>query len=391
MKILYLITKSNWGGAQRYVYDLATSFSAKGLDCVVAFGGNGELEEKLVEAGIRTVTINSLARDISLSKEIAVIRETYDLVRNEKPEVLHLNSSKAAGIGALIGRLCNVPHIVVTMHGAPFREDRRFFIKGLIYFFTWITCLFAHKIITVSKQDEADIGRMFFVRKKVVTIYNGIPVDGAIPTRERVRGRETHVVSIGDLTRNKGYLYGLEAIHTLVKKGVPIKYTIEGEGEDRKKIEEYIAIKKLEDNVELLGRTLATKDMLHEYDIFILASVKEGLPYVLLEAGKARLPVVATITGGIPEIVRHEETGLLVQPKDVNGLADALERLITDRKYSKELGQKLHSHIAQNFSYSKMLVETARAYGMIEKKSIEEGVAEIKEERRRKEDGLKSI
>jgi glycosyltransferase involved in cell wall biosynthesis len=383
MKILYLITKSNWGGAQRYVYDLATSFSAKGMDCVVAYGGNGELETKLVEAGIRTVSIKSLARDISISKEIAVIKETYELVRREQPDVLHLNSSKAAGIGALIGRFCRVPHIIVTMHGAPFREDRRFFVKKLIYFFTWLTCLFAHRIITVSKQDEADIGRMFFVRKKVVTIYNGIPVDGAIPNRERAREREVHVVSIGDLTRNKGYLYGLEAIDALVKKGIPIKYTIEGEGEDRKKIEEYIAIKKLENNVKLLGRTLTTKDLLHEYDIFILASVKEGLPYVLLEAGKARIPVVATITGGVPEIVRHEETGLLVQPKDVKGLASALERLITDRKYGKELGQKLHSHIAQNFSYSKMLVETARTYGLMEKKSIEDGVAEIKEERRK--------
>ncbi len=384
MKILYLITKSNWGGAQRYVYDLATSFSSKGLECVVAYGGDGELEGKLALMGIKTISLKSLVRDVSFSKELAVMRETYELIRNEKPDILHLNSSKAAGIGSIIGRFCGVPHIVVTMHGAPFREDREFFIKKLIYFFTWVTCLFAHKIITVSKQDEADIGRMFFVRKKLVTIYNGVTVDGLIPKRELAHGREAHIVSIGDLTRNKGYLYGLEAIDILVKKGIKIKYTIEGEGEDRKKIEEYIAIKKLENIVTLLGRKLTTKDTLHEYDIFILASVKEGLPYVLLEAGKARLPVVATITGGVPEIVRHEDTGLLVQPKDVQGLSDALLRLIMDRKYGKELGQKLHSHIAQNFSYSKMLVETARAYGLMEKKSIEDGIAEIKKERRKK-------
>jgi glycosyltransferase involved in cell wall biosynthesis len=363
------------------VYDLATAFSAKGYTCKVAYGGHGELEHKLHDAHIETVSLRSLVRDISLRKESAVLYEVYKLIRDEQPDILHLNSSKAAGIGAFIGRLCGVKHIVVTMHGAPFREDRNIIFKSLMYSMTWITCLFAHRIITVSKQDEADIGSMFFLKKKVVTIYNGITVHGVPEERERPREKIAHIVSIGDLTRNKGYMYALEAIDALVKRGIPLHYTIEGEGEDRKKIESYIAIKKLEQHVTLLGRTLKTSGRLHEFDIFLLASVKEGLPYVLLEAGRAMLPTVATITGGIPEIVRHEETGLLVQPKDVQALGDALECLIRDRKSGRELGQKLHSHIVQNFSYSKMLAETAKVYGLIGKRSIEDGVMSLKESR----------
>ncbi len=370
MKILYVITKSNWGGAQRYVYDLATSFQAKGIEVMVAFGGHDELEKKLTDSGVPTYSIKSMVRDISLTKELYVAKEMASLIKQERPEVLHLNSSKAAGVGAFIGRVLSVPLIVVTIHGAPFREDRGRLSRMLIYFFTWLTCLFAHKVITVSKQDEADIGGMFFIKKKVVTVYNGIPVSGPPPKRVTEHGRETRIVSIGDLTRNKGYLYSLEAIDMLVKNGVPVHYTIEGEGEDRKKIEEYITMKQLEGVVTLLGRTLTTKDMLHEYDIFLLASVKEGLPYTLIEAGKAMLPVVTTITGGIPEIVRHEETGLLVQPKDVIGLSKALESMIKNRKHAKEMGQRLHSHIVQNFSYSKMLVETAKVYGLIEGKAV---------------------
>ena len=365
MKILYLITKSNWGGAQKYVYDLSTSFKAKGIDTLVAYGGNGELETKLKEAKIRTYSFGNMVRDVSLKKEFLVARELALLIKKERPDILHVNSSKAAGIGALVGRLLNVKCIVATIHGAPFREDRNYFSRRIIYFFTWLTCLFAHKVITVSKQDEADIGAMFFIKKKVITVYNGITIHGPPPKKAGIRGREARIVSIGDLTRNKGYLYGLEAINILVKKGTPLHYTIEGEGEDRKMIEQYIAMKQLEGVVTLLGRTLTTKDMLHEYDIFLLPSVKEGLPYTLIEAGSAMLPVVTTITGGIPEIVRHEETGLLVQPKDVEGLSEALERVIEDRRYGKQLGQKLHSHIVQNFSYSKMLAETAKVYGLV--------------------------
>jgi glycosyltransferase involved in cell wall biosynthesis len=368
MKILYLITKSNWGGAQRYVYDLATSFHAKGAETVVAFGGKGELEERLKQADVPTATLAKLGRDISLSKEIASAKEIYSLIRSEKPTILHLNSSKASGIGAVVGRLLGVPRIVVTVHGAPFREDRPYIARKMLYLFTWLTCLFAHKVITVSKQDEADIGAMFFIKKKIATVYLGLTYESA---RERTvpKGKEVRIVTVGEFTKNKGHIYGLQAAELLKQKGIPFSYTIIGEGEDRKKLEEYVAMKQLEDVVTLPGYQDA-RSILHNYDLYLLPSIKEGLPYILLEAGKASLPVVATITGGVPEIIRHEETGLLVHPKDVEGLASSLETMITNRKHAKVLGQNLHSHIVQNFSYSKMLVETAKVYGLIEGKAI---------------------
>lgn len=371
MKILYLITKSNWGGAQKYVYELANTFKGKGHDVLVAFGGFGELGEKLEESGIRTISLDSLVRDIDIGKEVSSMVTIYRLLTKEKPDVLHVNSSKAGGLGAFLGRLTGVKHIVYTVHGAPFREDRSVISKGILYFLTFLTCLFSHKIITVSRRDEQDIAGMFFMKKKVTTIYNGIIFNGNL-VRSKPKTRETHIVTIGDLTKNKGYFYGLHAIDILVKKGFPIKYTIEGEGEDRKKIEEFLSVKELKDTVTLLGRTLKTKDELQEFDIFLLPSVKEGLPYVLLEAGRAMLPVVTTITGGVPEIVRHEETGLLAQPKNPEHLAEALERYIVDRKFAKKMGQQLHSHVVQNFSYSKMIVETAKVYGLIEGKAMKQ-------------------
>ena len=371
MKIVYLITKSNWGGAQRYVYDLATSFKAKGVETVVAFGGEGELKTKLEEASVRTVQLTTLVRDVSLKREFKSAQELYYLIRKEKPDVLHLNSSKAAGIGGFMGRLLRVPLIVFTVHGAPFREDRGYLSKRLIYLFTWFTCLLAHKVITVSKQDEADIGAMFFIKKKVTTIYSGVTYD-PVPVRDVPKGKAMRIVTIGELTKNKGHLYGLQAIELLRQEEVPFSYTIIGEGEDRSKIEEYIAMKQLEDVVSLPGYQDA-RSVLHNYDIYLMPSIKEGLPYILLEAGKTSLPVVATITGGIPEIIRHEDTGLLAQPKDPEGLCRSLKVLIRDRNYAKQLGRNLHSHIVQNFSSSKMLVETARVYGLIEGKAVKNG------------------
>lgn len=366
MKILYLITKSKWGGAQRYVYDLATTFSTKGHTVSVATGGYGDLVNKLKSQKIPVYIMSNLVRDVRIIAEIKAFKEIYKFIKDTKPDILHLNSSKAAGIGALCGRLLGVKCIVFTLHGAPFREDRARTVKKLIYFFTWITCLFAHKIITVSKQDEQEIGRMFFLKKKVSTIYLGLVYDD-LPGRTVPKSRKTHIVTIAELHRNKGLIYALSAIEGLRSEGLDVVYSIYGEGEERKTLEEFIAIKQLGDVILLHGHMTGIADKLHDFDLFLLPSVKEGLPYVLLEAGKAMLPVVTTTTGGIPEIVRHEETGLLVNPKDVENLTKELRRVIVDRKFAQKLGQSLREHVVQNFSHSKMLVETAKVYGVISK------------------------
>src|SRR5690348_6940862 len=106
-KILYVITKSNWGGAQRYVFDLATHLPA-GYEPVVALGGTGGagagtglLAEKLKAAGIRVVYVQAFMRDISVTKDLGALAELTRLFKKERPDAVHLNSSKAGGVGAL--------------------------------------------------------------------------------------------------------------------------------------------------------------------------------------------------------------------------------------------------------------------------------------------------
>ena len=118
-KILFLITKANWGGAQRYVFDLATALRNE-FDISVAFGQEGLLAKKLREAQITTFPIRALQRDVSISSDVKSFLELMRLFRVEKPDVVHLNSSKAAGVGALAARLAGVPRIIFTAHGWPF-------------------------------------------------------------------------------------------------------------------------------------------------------------------------------------------------------------------------------------------------------------------------------
>ena len=172
-KVLLVITKSNWGGAQRYVYDLAVNLRDK-FEMGVAFGQEGLLAQKLRETHIAIFPIKAMQRNISITNDARSFFELLRLFKRERPDVVHLNSSKAGGVGALAARLAGVPKIIFTAHGWPFWEQRNPLSRGLIYLFSWLTALLAHHIIVVSDYDLKVAQKMPFIGGKTIRIYNGI-------------------------------------------------------------------------------------------------------------------------------------------------------------------------------------------------------------------------
>src|SRR3989344_2017718 len=178
-KILYVITKSNWGGAQRYVYDCARSIDKNEFEPVVAAGGNGVLVTRLGEKGIRTLTVRSFARDISILKELGAFRELLSIYKKEKPAVIHLNSSKAGGIGALsawiYGWMPGVvrPRVIFTVHGWGFNEPRPLRERVLIFCASVCTAFFVDRIICIHTADAERTGQ-FAPKRKIAFIPNGI-------------------------------------------------------------------------------------------------------------------------------------------------------------------------------------------------------------------------
>ncbi|MBX4216160.1 glycosyltransferase [Candidatus Parcubacteria bacterium] len=371
-KIVYLITKGNWGGAQRYVYDLAVHFT-KENDVLVVTGAPGTLTERLSAAGVRTKSVLGLRRDVSFLDEFRSFFAILKIVRDERPDILHVNSSKAAGFGALAGRLARVPRIVFTAHGWAFNEPRPLWEIGLIYFLSWMTVLLAHRTITVSERDAKEARTFPFAGNRISTVYLGIE---APRFTSRVTARKTLLAEsavssgrgaywigmIGELTRNKGYRYALDAFAELSQEAPNALLAIVGEGEERASLERYIARAGLSDRVLLAGFRPA-EAVLCAFDAFLMSSVKEGLPYVLLEAAHAKLPVVATEVGGIPEIIASMSSGMLVPPNNPHALARALATLIAKKKVAAEMGEKLSAWVTTEFTIEKMLEKTSAVYG----------------------------
>ncbi len=376
MKILLLITKSNWGGAQRYVFDLATHLPTDRYEVTVALGGTGEkraetgiLEQKLRTAGIRALRIKNFMRNMSFLQDVRAFFEVYALLQKERPHVIHANSSKAGGIGMLCGFLTRVPVRVFTVHGFAFNESRSWLATSLIRLASWCTILFATKAICVGKTDANIASRWPFVGKKVSYISLGLAPHLLLEkkhARTFISTQHAHIElwlgSIAELHPNKGLRYAIQGCALLRDRGKKFIYIIIGAGQEETILRELIHQHQLDDVVILKGHVSDAAQYLKAFDIFLLPSIKEGLPYVILETAAASVPVVASAIPSLTDILVNDRTALLTPPRDPRALAHMLETLMDSPARRHALGSTLHKYVVQTYSLTTMIEKTIACY-----------------------------
>jgi glycosyltransferase involved in cell wall biosynthesis len=371
-KVLYIITKSNFGGAQKYVFELATGAQAAGYNVTVACGGTGLagaalglMAEKLTAESISVIPIKQFLRDMSLGRDLLALLEIIKIIRKIRPDVIHVTSSKAGGIGALAGRLCRVPQIIFTSHGLTMDETwRPKWQQWLIWFGTWSTLSLAHVSIMISTETYNRARLLPRLSNKVVLIKNGLApfelLDKNVARAKlapNVPQQSLWIGGIGELHPNKNWSALIEAMEVLPNS---VQLLLIGEGEERATLTALIDQRDLLGRVHLLGFKDAPQ-YLSAFDIFVLPSKKEGLPYVLLEAGFASLPVVASDLPGNQDIIQTGETGFLVEgtPKM---LGASLEMLTRDEAMRRRLGSALHTSVTKTFSIEQMRSDTFALY-----------------------------
>ncbi|MBI5077908.1 MAG: glycosyltransferase family 4 protein [Candidatus Yonathbacteria bacterium] len=372
-KILFVITKSNFGGAQKYVYDLATNLPNDRFEAVVALGGSGTLIQKLHDAHIRVLPIFSLARDVNPGNDLSALFELWSIFRSEKPDVVHLNSAKAGGVGALAARLARVPKIIFTAHGWAFNEERSLPQRLAIKFISWITVLLSHKTIAVSEAVKNDVKKWPFIQRKIVVIRNGVKEPEfyqRLDARARLKALTNISVpenaflvgTIAELHKNKGLSYAIEAFEKLAQANPTIYYFILGGGEEKDRLDAIVNTLGLQGRVFLLGFVEDAPRFLRAFDAFLLPSITEALGFVLLEAGLARLPVVASRVGGIPEIIKDGKTGVLVPPRNHDAIAESIKLLKKDGALAKRFAEALCERVHTHFSLNRALADTMALY-----------------------------
>ncbi len=373
-KVYYLITLGTWGGAQKYIYDLATNLPPEKFSVSLITGTPGLLVEKFKSKKMMVIVVEELGRKIKPLNDISSFFKIVKILKKERPDILHVNSSKAGGIGALAGRIAGIKKIVFTAHGWAFNEDRSFGEKLAIVILHWLTIMLSHKTIAVSNAVALEAGKLLLANNKITVIKNGVTEtnllkkdDARAELEKYIKKNISHetpiIGTISELNKNKGVSYSIEALSILKRKGINFVFIAIGEGSEKESLIKLIDKLDLKDCVFLPGFKENASSLISGFDIFTLTSITESLGYVLLEAGLAKVPVVASAVGGIPEVVENNVTGILVKPRSPLKIATAIESLLSDKEKMVKLSLALNEKILNEFSMSQMTEKTLVVYG----------------------------
>ena len=340
-KILLVITQGIWGGAQRYVFDLATHLPPE-FQVTVAVGepqGQPDLQQALKASKSPTVLVhqlNQLVRSVTPLTDLKAIFELRNLIKTQTPDILHLNSSKAGIIGSLatLG-LPKRPKVIYTVHGWVFLEPLPRLTRWVYKFLEKQTARLKDQLIVLSEKEKK-IGHGIGIPENKLTI---IPLGIEPPLfltktqaraqllkhTPRIKPPRQWIGTIANLFPTKGLDILITAAHTILKKNPHLHFFVIGSGPEKNSLEKLIQRLHLHANVHLVGAQPHAATLLPAFDIFVLPSRKEGLPYTILEALTAQIPIVATAVGGISGLLSEYPTGYLVPPNNAAALADTIQ------------------------------------------------------------------
>ncbi len=367
MKLLYIITQADGGGAQNYTLEMARHFGG-----AIAAGSNeNRLFREATKFGVETFPLEHLKRAINPWHDFLGAWEIRELIKNYKPDVVHLNSSKAGVLGsfAAIGLKTKV---VFTAHGFIFNEPLSYALKSFYIALEKTASAYRDFIICVSNADkQSALDNHLISVDKISVIHNGLePID--FFERDEARqtlGLATNKILIGcvaNFYKTKGVDVLIEAIAMMSDdiKG-KIQVILFGDGPESEDLRLKIKDLRLKHIVVMLGKVDQAARYLKALDIFVLPSRKEGFPYALLEAMQTGLPIIATNVGGNAEALGN--AGILVDPENPKALSAALSTLLLDSNRVQLLSKK-SSERAKLFTAEKMFEETKKVYEKIIKK-----------------------
>jgi glycosyltransferase involved in cell wall biosynthesis len=295
------------------------------------------------------------------------------LIKREKFAIVHTHTSKAGILGRLAARMAGVPLVVHTPHGHIFSS---YFSSIETRVFIWlerIWAIFTDRIITLTEGCKRDHVRLHIARpEKFVTIPSGVDPqrfsnhDPALPQhiRERLKlplkGRI--IGTVARLDPIKGIPYLLEAVKRLIPRHPDIHCVIVGDGVLRRELECFVQRLGLQPRVTFLGLQDDVPQLLSLMDVFVLPSLNEGMGRVLVEAGLMAKPIVATNVSGIPDLVTHDYTGILVAPKDSQALAEGIREMLEDSVKAQRLGQQARMRMLAGFTVQDMVAKIDALY-----------------------------
>ena len=369
LRVCHIASGDLWAGAETQVASLLWALNRDPLVEVRAILLNkGVLYQRLMASNVTTEVL-----DEQVLGSFEITRRLYQFCKDWKPHVVHTHRYKENCLGGLAARCANVPVVVHTAHGINEALSGWKNVKWKMNSFLadQVTKRVASGLIGVS-EEISSILRERFPALNVTCIHNGIPShatagigEGEL-TRERVGVERTAFVvgAVGRLTPVKGIEYLLEAVSQLSNdEDVPsIQVLIVGDGPSRTALGALSRRLGIDERVRFMGERHDVPQLLRLFDVFVMSSLHEGVPMALLEALAAGCPVIASAVGGIPEVVRDGQDGILVTSRDAVSIAKAIRTLYSSSSLRERFRLEGPQRVAAEFTAERMVRRTKQFY-----------------------------
>lgn len=367
-KILYIINDDNFGGGSQHVLDLLENIDRKKFTPII-ISTNDDIVKHLKQK------TKSYIVKMKSSFDKNAIEKIQSIIKDEKPEMIHLHSTRAGILGTVAVKNTNIP-VIYTEHlyTKEYQSKNKFIYWLQLKTFRKLSSNIT-KVIAVSQAvKDFSVSKKVFSEEKIEMIYNGIKscntqhVTHSTNSGQACNKDKIIIGSIGALEPIKGYKYLLEAIGKIKKENQmiynKIQVEIVGEGTEKEKLKRLAQKLKIENKIKFSGQIKNIEKEMQNWDLYIQPSLSESFGLALAKAMSMGISSIATNVGGMSEII-NSNCGILVPAKDSEKLAEAIIRLVRNRDLNLRIGKNGRQRIIQKFSLREMIKKTEELYEKI--------------------------
>jgi len=388
IKVAHIIARMITGGA-----DENTLFTVQGLnkdryevDLIMGEEFDESIFDKVKNNNFDIIQIKGLKWKLNFLHDPIVLIKLIKLMRKNHYDIVHTHTTKAGILGRIAGRIAGVPVIVHGLHGSTFEAFDSWLLNWLLFLFERLTGRFTDAYISVSGVlSEKYVERRIGKKENYHTVYSGMQLETFYGVRGKIncrKKREEFGIGVGDfiignvarLETRKGHKFLIDAFKNVVEKqkNSHVKLLIIGEGNKRKILESYVKELNLENKVIFTGYREDVEELMAMMDIFVLTSLREGLPRVLVQAAAVGIPSVAFNVDGVPEIIRDDYNGFLVRVGDVEQLAKRIIQYIDHKELLVLHGKNGRELIKGKWSIEDMVEKIDKIYQKLAREKLGE-------------------
>ena len=386
IKVAHIITRIITGGAEEN-----TLYTIKGLDkkkysidLIVGEEFREDIYNNFENNDFCIIRLKGLKGKLNFLYDPIVLVKLINLFKKNHYDIVHTHLTKIGILGKIASRISGVPIIIHGLHGSAFQAFNSKLLNCTLIFFERITSKYTDAYISVSRiLSEKYIKEGIGTRENHFTVYSGMNLDKFYYAREKIKRRKKLaeigissdcfiIGNVATLEPRKGHKFLIDAFKKVIEKhkNKSIKLIIVSDGYERENLVNYVDKLNLKEKVIFTGYREDIEELMAIMDIFVLTSLREGLPRVLVQAAAVGIPLIAFNVDGVPEIIKDGYNGFLVKLKDVEELADRIIRYINNKELISLHGQRGREFVKGKWSIEDMVNKIDEIYQELIKEKI---------------------